>query len=461
MNCYRCLLLFFLLFSSLASAVESEKFYQQHCSQCHGKFREGGTGPSLADKEWVKVQPEKSALIRYISTGSPDTGMPKWRGVIDEDKISAIAELLLTIPEKKSSRLKTAKQPESFPELKNFRLPVGFTLSVYSDQVPNARGMAVAQSGIVFVASNKTGKIFALLDENKDFIADKIITVAENLNAPKGLTLLKGALFVSEVSRILRFDDIEKTYDKTPSYTVIKDDLPKERHHGEKIIKAGPDGKLYFEIGAPCNVCNKENEPHSKIYRMNPDGSEFEIYARGVRNSVGFAWHPQTQELWFTDNGRDHLGDNSPSDELNVAPKPGMHFGFPYCFSGVVEDPEFGKGRNCAEFTAPAANLGPHVAAVGLAFYEAQQFPEMYKHQLFIAEHGSWNRTQKIGYRVVLITLFNSKVVSETVFVDGFLQNESVVGRPVDIAFLPDGSMLISDDYGDRVFRVSYTGKKN
>jgi glucose/arabinose dehydrogenase len=226
---------------------------------------------------------------------------------------------------------------------------------------------------------------------------------------------------------------------------------------GEKIIKAGPDGKLYVPIGAPCNVCDKEDEPYAKIYRMNPDGSNFEIFAKGIRNTVGFAWEPSTKELWFTDNNRDLMGDNLPSCELNHAPKAGMHFGFPYCHSGMILDPEFGKGKSCDDYTAPAAKLGPHVAPLGLAFYEGTQFPPEYRNQLFVAEHGSWNRSQKIGYRVELITLYDHKVATDTPFVDGFVQGDEVLGRPVDVTFLQDGSMLISDDYRGRLYRVTYT----
>jgi glucose/arabinose dehydrogenase len=189
---------------------------------------------------------------------------------------------------------------------------------------------------------------------------------------------------------------------------------------------------------------------------MNPDGSGFEAYAEGVRNSVGFAWHPSTKELWFTDNGRDQMGDNLPPDELNHAPKAGLDFGFPYCHAGVVADPEFGKIKSCAEFVPPAMRLGPHVAPLGLAFAQGDQFPEPYRNAIFIAEHGSWNRSEKIGYRVSLVTLADNKAASYTVFAEGWLQKDSASGRPVDILFLADGSMLISDDQGGKIYRISY-----
>jgi glucose/arabinose dehydrogenase/cytochrome c553 len=440
----------------IAQGADGAGLYAQNCMQCHGAYREGGIGPNLTGVRWDKVEPRKESLARLIGQGSSDGRMPGWNKRLTSDQIGAVADYLLTPPRAKGREQAPRATADPFPELKGFRLPVGFSIAVYSDKVPNARGMAVADSGIVYVASRTEGNVFALIGGAGQPVADKVVTVASGLDSPIGVTLLNGALFVSERFRVVRYDDIANTYDKAPPLHVVKDDFPREAWHGEKIIKAGPDGKLYVPIGAPCNSCDRENEPHAKIHRMNPDGSQFEVYARGVRNSVGFGWHPLTREFWFTDNGRDQLGDNMPSDKLNHAPRPGMHFGFPYCQGGVLPDPEFQAGRQCSEFTEPAAKLGPHVASLGLHFYTGQQFPQAYRNQLFIAEHGSWNRSQKIGYRVALITLHGDKVVSDTVFVEGFLQREKVVGRPVDIAQLPDGSMLISDDFAGRIYRVSY-----
>ncbi|MDR7272472.1 glucose/arabinose dehydrogenase/cytochrome c5 [Pelomonas saccharophila] len=434
-----------------AAAADGSSVYAQNCLQCHGANREGGIGPNLTGAHWNRVRPNPQSLARFIAQGSTDGRMPGWSKRLTPQQIGAVADYLLKPPPASDGDHALRASAEPYPELKDFRLPPGFSIAVYSDKVPSARGMAVAESGIVYVASRTAGKVFALVDGGR-----QVVTVASGLDAPIGVTLLNGALFVSERFRVLRLDDIAHSYDRSPPLHVVKDDFPKDAWHGEKIIKAGPDGKLYVPIGAPCNSCDRENEPHAKIHRMNPDGSQFEVYARGVRNSVGFGWHPLTREFWFTDNGRDMLGDNMPSDKLNHAPRPGMHFGFPYCQGGVLPDPEFHAGRQCSEFTEPAAKLGPHVASLGLHFYTGQQFPEAYRNQLFIAEHGSWNRSQKIGYRVALITLYGDKVVSDTVFVEGFLQREKVVGRPVDIAQLPDGSMLISDDFAGRIYRVSY-----
>lgn len=435
-------------------ALDGAALFKQNCATCHGLHREGGVGPNLADKDWVKVKPEKAALVEFISQGSVAAGMPAWKGVLGAEKISAVADFLLNPVE--SAQGDSAAVSDPYPELKKLTLPKGFSISVYTDKVENARAIAVSPSGIVFVASRTAGKIYAVVDNNNDYVVDKVVTVAEGLDSPIGVTLLNGSLFVSEHTRIIRIDNIEKTYAKNPKYKVVKDDFPKDKWHGEKIIKAGPDGKLYVPIGSPCNVCNKEDEPYSKIYRVNPDGSDFEVYAKGIRNSVGFTWDPKTKEMWFTDNGRDLLGDNIPSCELNHATKAGEHFGFPYCHSGILVDPEFGAGKSCSEFVAPAANLGPHVAPLGLAFYQGSQFPDAYKNQLFVAEHGSWNRTQKIGYRVELITLVDNKVITDTPFIEGFLQGDEVLGRPVDVAFLPDGSMLVSDDFRGRLYRVTY-----
>jgi len=435
-----------LVLAAGAWAEDGAALYQQHCAQCHGVARDGGVGPNLADKVWVKAQPNQASISKFIAQGSPALGMPAWKEQLSETQINALADYLLH-----PGAVTTKAEP-----LSGFVLPPGFSMAIYSDQTPKARSLAVSPSGIVYVGS-RAGKVYALEDTNGDHRVDKVTAVVSGLDNPQGVTLLNGDLYVAEVGRVIRFKQIDKYFAQKPKYEVVKGDLPNDRWHGEKIIKAGPDGKLYVPVGAPCNVCNKEDEVYSKIWRMDPDGSHFEEYARGIRNSVGFAWKPDTNEMWFTDNGRDMLGDNLPSCELNYAPKKGMHFGFPYCQGGVVPDPEFGSLHNCSEFTPPAFLVGPHVAPLGLAFNTGLQFPQAYSGQLFIAEHGSWNRSQKYGYRVALATIVNNKVATYTPFIEGFLQNHTdVVGRPVDVAFLADGSMLVSDDFAGKVYRVSY-----
>ncbi|WP_395400353.1 c-type cytochrome [Pseudoduganella sp. UC29_106] len=446
-------LLFLGVSAHAADIAASAKLYQTYCASCHGVELQGAEGPSLTDAKWIHGEPTKANLVKIISKGVPDKGMPAWAGVLTKEQIAQVADY---VSPKSAAARKAAKPAAAANPLAGLKLPKGFSISIYADKVESAREMAVSPSGIVYVGSRKPGKVYALIDENKDGVVDRIVTVAEGLDKPNGVALLNGDLYVGEISRIIKFADIDRTYASKPSYKVIKDDLPKEGWHGEKYIKAGPDGKLYVPIGAPCNVCNKEDEAYSKIWRMNPDGSNWELVARGVRNTVGFNWHPETKELWFTDNGRDEMGDNTPSCELNVAPKLGMHFGFPYCHGGVVPDPDFAKGRTCEEFTPPVAKLGPHVAPLGMAFYTGTAFPQAYRNQLFVAEHGSWNRANKIGYQVRLITLYGNQVVSDTAFIDGFLQGEEVSGRPVDIAVLADGSMLVSDDHANRIYRITY-----
>ena len=275
---------------------------------------------------------------------------------------------------------------------------------------------------------------------------------------PVGVALREGSLYVSAVSRILRFDAIGKHLDNPPEPVVVKGDLPTEKHHGWKFIAFSPDDWLYVPVGAPCNVCEGDPERFATILRMKPDGSQTQTFAKGVRNTVGFDWHPITRSLWFTDNGRDMLGDDLPPDELNHAPRAGMHFGFPYCHGGTIPDPEFGGKRSCAEFTAPTQALGAHVAALGMRFYTGKQFPEIYRHQVFIAEHGSWNRSKKSGYRVSLVTLQGERAVSYAPFISGWLQGETAWGRPADVLVLADGSILISDDLAGAIYRVTYAG---
>ncbi len=337
-------------------------------------------------------------------------------------------------------------------------LPPGFAISIYADQIPNARSMALSPNGTLFVGSRNQGAVYAVLDHDQDYRADEVITLQQGLNMPNGVAFRDGDLYVAEMSRVWRWDDIEANLREVPEPTVINDTFPRQRSHGWKFIRFGPDGKLYVPVGAPCNVCEQDDERFGTIMRMNPDGSELEIYARGVRNSVGFDWHPETNELWFTDNGRDHLGDDLPPDELNYAPEPGLNFGFPYCHGGTIPDPQFGQEGICAEYTPPAMPLGPHVASLGMRFYTGDMFPAEYHHQIFIAEHGSWNRTVPIGYRITLVRLENNQAVSYEVFAEGWLRDGDAWGRPVDVLVMPDGSLLVSDDFGGRIYRITYEG---
>lgn len=338
------------------------------------------------------------------------------------------------------------------------RLPDGFEISLYAADIPGARSMVRSERGTLFVGTRHDDKVYAVRDADGDFRADEIIVVADDLTMPNGVALRDGDLYVSEIGRILRYDDIEANLRRPPEPVVVTDRFPRDRAHGWKYIAFGPDGKLYVPVGAPCNVCHPDDPIYSSITRLNPDGSGFEIFAHGIRNSVGFDWHPETKEMWFTDNGRDRMGDDLPPDELNRAPRAGMHFGFPFCHGGVISDPRHGDKRSCDAFTPPVLNLGPHVAALGVKFYTGSNFPERYREKVLIAQHGSWDRSQKIGYRVMMATIDNGAARDYEPFAEGWLRGDEAWGRPVDLLVLPDGSLLVSDDHAGVIYRIRYAG---
>jgi len=346
-------------------------------------------------------------------------------------------------------------------------VPTGFKFEVFAENVGNARMMALGPQGTVFVGSQFAGNVYAVVDRDGDHKADQVVTIASGLRQPNGVAMRNGALYVATTSQILRFDDIEKHLDAPPKPVTVYDNLPNPNQgHTWKFIAFGPDDMLYVSIGSTCNICAPAAMT-AAILRMKPDGTGLETYAEGIRNSVGFAWHPVTHELWFTDNGRDMLGDDVPNDELNVAYKAGMHFGFPFCHEGSVPDPEFGSQRACSTTEPPVQKLGAHVAAIGFTFYTGNMFPTKYKNAAIIAEHGSWNRSTLSGYRVMAAFTDGRKVFGYEPFLDGFLPGSASAlggrggmgvtsGRPADALQLPDGSILISDDTGNRLIRVSY-----
>lgn len=335
----------------------------------------------------------------------------------------------------------------------NWQLPPGFDITPWAD-VPNARALALGERGTVFVGTRSDGRVFALQDTDADGKADKRWTVAEGLDMPTGVAIHQGALYVAESGAIWRYDAIEDHLDAPPEPTSIRH-LTAYKHHGWRDIAFGPDEHLYVSLGAPCNICDPGD--FGAIWRMAADGSDFEPYAMGVRNSVGLAFAPQDGYLWFTDNGRDWMGDDVPPDELNRAIGIGQHFGFPFCHGEDISDPEFGARRRCAAFEPPVQNLGAHVAALGLLFYTGDQFPSAYKGQILIAEHGSWNRSTPVGYRISRVRLENGRAVSYQPMVSGWLGPDGRVhGRPVDVLQLADGSVLISDDAAGRIWRLSY-----
>lgn len=332
-------------------------------------------------------------------------------------------------------------------------LPPGFKIEEYAS-VPNARSMALGANGTVFVSNRRGGSVYAVVDNGQ-----RTIRLLRGLNTPNGIAILDGDLYVAEIDRVTRYRDVESHLDDMPDGEVLDIDLPSESSHGWRYIGFGPDEKLYISIGAPCNICDEEG--FARIDRMNPDGSDRETYAFGVRNSVGLAWHPESGELWFSDNGRDMLGDDLPADELNHADEAGLHFGYPYCHQGDLLDPKFGAGKRCSDYRPPVQKFGAHVASLGLKFYSGDMFPEKYRGQLFVAEHGSWNRSKKVGYQVSVVELDGDKAVSYRPFATGWLQGQSVRGRPVDILILDDGSMLVSDDRADVLYRISYERQHN
>ncbi len=345
-------------------------------------------------------------------------------------------------------------------KLSTLKLPEGFKIDVFASGVKDARSMTLSPSGIVYVGTKRESNVYALVDTDKDGKADKKYSIGNGLKTPNGVAFRNGSLYVAEVNRLLRYDNIEKNLSSPPEPVVIYDDYPTDRSHGWKYIAFGPDGKLYVPVGAPCNICESKDEIYASITRMNADGSNREIYAKGIRNTVGFTWHPKTGNLWFTDNGRDMLGDNMPECELNKATKAGNHYGYPYCHAGDIGDPEFGAKFPCSDFVMPQWKLGPHVAPLGLKFYIGDKFPSEYSNNLIIARHGSWNRSRKSGYDVTMVKVENGRAVSEQVFVSGWLDKEKqeAWGRPVDVLVLPDGSVLISDDKADVIYRVTYEG---
>ena len=359
-----------------------------------------------------------------------------------------------------SSENKDQPQPEPLPDYEpvpGITLPDGFEIHVYAEDVENARSMVLGDNGTLFVGSRTAGKVYAVVDDNQDYLADRVITIADNMNQPNGVAFLNGDLYVAEISKIWKFENIEDHLDAPPTPVLVSDAFPTDGHHGWKYIAFGPDGKLYVPVGAPCNICLSENEIYASITRMDPDGSNQEIYAHGIRNTVGFAWNPQDDVLWFTDNGRDWMGDDLPPDELNRAPQAGMHFGYPFCHGSGISDPEFGDQRNCDEFTAPVQDLGPHVAALGMLFYTGDMFPEEYRNNILIAEHGSWNRSTPIGYRITRVQLEDDSATSYETFAEGWLEGSSAWGRPVDVIQMPNGSVLVSDDTDGKIYNITYS----
>jgi glucose/arabinose dehydrogenase len=349
-----------------------------------------------------------------------------------------------------------AAAPDKLPTAK-LKLPPGFNVEVYAAGMANARSMALGDKGTVFVGSRQVDKVYAIV--NKDG-KRTVKIIASGLYRPNGVAFHNGTLYIAELSKISKIDNVEDNLDNPPKPTVIYDNLPKDEAHGWKFIAVGPDNKLYVPVGQPGNNV-LHDDAHGQIRRMNLDGTGAEVYALGVRNTVGFDWHPETKQMYFTDNGRDWMSEDVPEDELNRVTKVGEDFGAPYCYQGNISDPEFGWGHSCSDFTPPVALMGPHSASLGLRFYTGNMFPKTYKNVMFVARHGSWNRSKKFGGDIVAVRLNKDGTVkSVEPFITGFLEDNKYVGRPVDVQQLKDGSLLVSDDWNGAVYRITYGKQK-
>jgi glucose/arabinose dehydrogenase len=339
------------------------------------------------------------------------------------------------------------------------KVPAGFKVEVWADGIPEARSLALGDKGTVFVSNRLAKNVYAVVDKGG---TREVKTLLTGLNAPNGIVFSKGTLYVAERDKITRYDGIEGNLDSPPAPKVVIDGLDPQTQPGHfwKFLAMGPDGKLYYNVGAPGNIV-MPSYFQAAIWRVDPKTGISDEYVRGVRNSVGFDWNPQTKQLWFTNHGRDWVNDDMPNDTLHRASRKGMDFGYPYCHQGDFLDPEFGKGRSCKDFDPPAAKLGAHIAPLGMRFYTGKMFPAEYRNNIFIAMHGSWNRSTKQGYNITRVIVDASgKVTKMEPFLTGFLQDEKadppMWGRPVDVLQLKDGSLLFSDDYNGILYRVSY-----
>jgi glucose/arabinose dehydrogenase len=365
--------------------------------------------------------------------GRPDTDAAK--------KLAPVAPPPLSTP---ADKLPTAK----------LKAPAGFKIELYASGVDNARTLRLGDKGTVFVSSRIKDKIHAIVEKNG---SREVKVIASGLHRPNGIVLHNGTLYIAELSQISKIENVEGNLDNPPKPTVIFSDLPKDEAHGWKYLTIGPDNKLYFQVGAPCNICMPP-ERNGKIYRLHLDGTGLEIVATGIRQIVGMDWHPVSKQLYFTENSRDWMSEDIPEDKLNRVTQPGKdNFGFPHCHQGNIPDSEFGWGRSCNEFTKPVALLGPHTAPLGMRFYTGNSFPNAYRNNIIVARHGSWNRTRKEGGDLVLVKLKpDGSFLSMEPFVTGFVEDNNYIARPADVMVMKDGSLLVSDDYNGAVYRISY-----
>jgi glucose/arabinose dehydrogenase len=385
-----------------------------------------------------------AAPAQSAAAQSPATPPPWAQGRPDNEGVANIAPMVPPPIATPSDKLPLAK----------LKLPKNFNIEVYASEMVNARSLRISDKGTVFVSTRLSDTIYAVTNKNGKREVKPLVT---GLYRPNGIALHNGTLYIAELNKISKIDNVEDHLDDASKPTVIYDDLPSDEPHGWKFLTVGPDNKLYFNIGAPCNICVPP-PTHAQIRRINLDGSGMQVVARGIRQVVGMDWHPLLNQLYFTENQRDWLSEDLPQDKLNRLAHPGQdNFGFPYCHQGDIADQQFGWGHSCDEFTKPIALLGPHSAPLGMRFYTGQMFPKEYRNAIFIARHGSWNKSKKIGGDIVVAKLNpDGTVKSIEPFITGFLENNNYVGRPVDIELMKDGSMLLSDDWNGAVYRITY-----
>lgn len=400
-----------------------------------------GSQPMVSPPTTANQAPGAPPAASSAQTAAPPSWMQGAPTSAEESKLAPVPALPL------------ATAVDKLP-IRQLKLPKGFNIEVYAAGLTNARSLRVSDKGTVFVSTRVQDKVYALVDKNGK---REIKVIAKGLNSPNGIALDEGALFIAEINQISMIEDVENHLDGGAKPLVIYKDLPSDAPHGWKFLTVGPDKKLYFNIGAPCNICMPDDK-HAQIRRINVDGSFPEVVARGTRQIVGMDFHPTLKVLYFTENQRDWLSEDQPNDKLNRLLHPGQdNFGFPYCAGGDIPDPQFGWGHSCDEFTKPVAQLGPHSAPLGMRFYTGKMFPPQYRNAIFIARHGSWNKTKKIGGDIVVAHLNpDGTVRSVEPFITGFLVDNNYIGRPVDMEWLKDGSMLLSDDYNGAVYRISY-----
>jgi len=454
--CLTGLLCLVILPSYSNSEMTGKKVYRQYCAACH----DVGTAdaPRINDaKIWGKLliaAGGESALTNTVIKGKG--AMPKMGTCANctEQELRDSVEYMLAHTSAKQNKDVDRKISHS---LNLIKLPKGFRISIYAQNIPGARQMTVAPNGVVFVGTRGQGKVYALLPNKDETKAIKTLTIASGLNEPNGVAFYKNNLYVSEIHRVIRYDDILKSLENPPKLKTINASFPDRKWHGYRYIKFSPDGYLYLSVGMPCNTCNyrKTQAMFGTIMRMLPNGKDLSIYAKGVRNSVGFDWNPKTKVLWFTDNGQDLMGDNLPPDKINRAPKKGLDFGFPFVYGDNIPSPGYKGYPIKGIFTPPVAELQAHVAPLGMTFYRGKTFPKSYWGQMFVAEHGSWNRSSKVGYQVIVVKIKEGKVDSIKPFASGWLQGQTAWGRPVDVITMPDGALLISDDQAGVIYRVT------